>query len=674
MRGKYLFMGLAALAFLALGTQAMGLTLVRDGQAVSVIVVAKDGSLSANKAAQELQYHLQKMSGATVPIVTDDALPAEMPETQILIGPSAQIGAVGFTVPELAPEGFVIRALDNALVIVGDDNGDNGPAEQFFFGNVEQCGTYYGVIDLLQDQFGCQWIWPGEIGEYIPRRATVEVGDLNVVDEPALKRRHMRLVLRKMRNDTTNLLGNETLEKLKNDEMQWYRRMRMGRSAHPPRGHSFTDWWARYKDTNPEVFALLPNGQRGPSSARKPDYVKMCVANPAFWDLQLKEFKEMREQDPSRHDLSCCENDGKAGFCTCDLCKAWDVTINNLPREVINNLDAALVRELTPGGNDGLPECLSVRYAKWYNELARRVKEIDPEGVVTAYAYTRFREVPLGITLEPNMIVGYVGFNGYPRTLSQRAIDRRDYLGWAHPGVRMYIRPNAPHYAGNGHPFNVAREMAEDFQFCINHGTYMTDYDSMIGYWAAWGPTYYVLARQMWEGGDVDPEMLLDEWFNGFGSAERQVREYYDFWERYIISASFAMGARQRGVPETYTPEVMAEARRRLANAVEAAPEGDESIKAKLENIAMCLTNTELSVKAELLAREVGEDEAKKAELKAVMEELVAHRRKMAPRNVVNVYAMTRGEMGSGGYWKGSRLPWNLVADFEAGEGALLID
>jgi len=51
--------------------QAEPLTLVQDGQPTAAIVLAAEPTRAAQFAAAELQYHLRKMTGATVPMVTD---------------------------------------------------------------------------------------------------------------------------------------------------------------------------------------------------------------------------------------------------------------------------------------------------------------------------------------------------------------------------------------------------------------------------------------------------------------------------------------------------------------------------------------------------------------------------------------------------------------------------
>ncbi|MCA1808568.1 MAG: hypothetical protein LC725_03780, partial [Lentisphaerae bacterium] len=62
---KMLWLGLAV----ALVNVAAAVELVRDGQPMAQIVVAQEALPQVRTAAGELQYYLEKMSGALLPIV-----------------------------------------------------------------------------------------------------------------------------------------------------------------------------------------------------------------------------------------------------------------------------------------------------------------------------------------------------------------------------------------------------------------------------------------------------------------------------------------------------------------------------------------------------------------------------------------------------------------------------
>src|SRR5690606_21904887 len=77
--------------------------LVRDGKAQGVIVAPAKPSAVAREAVHELQYHLQRASGATLPVMdkkSADALPPD--RVRIVIGEAA-----------LPQESFRVETRDN---------------------------------------------------------------------------------------------------------------------------------------------------------------------------------------------------------------------------------------------------------------------------------------------------------------------------------------------------------------------------------------------------------------------------------------------------------------------------------------------------------------------------------------------------------------------------------
>ena len=80
------------------------------------------------------------------------------------------------------------------------------------------------------------------------------------------------------------------------DVLTWMRRMKMGRSANFRFGHAFTSYWEKYKDADPDIFALNGNGQRKP--VKRPERVKMCPTNPELSKLIVKEWKENYQKNP----------------------------------------------------------------------------------------------------------------------------------------------------------------------------------------------------------------------------------------------------------------------------------------------------------------------------------------------------------------------------------------
>ncbi len=183
-----LVMGAIILAMLP--SRAVAISLVEAGRPTSVIVTADAPSASQRKAAEELQYHVQRMSGATLPIVREqDAAPGA--SAVILVGQSRRLAALGIDTSAFPPETLLVRTAPGVLILAGEDGGSRR-ADASYADDSSRTGTLYAVYDFLQDQLGCRWLWPGPTGEVIPRCATVRVDALNVQETPRLFRRHFR--------------------------------------------------------------------------------------------------------------------------------------------------------------------------------------------------------------------------------------------------------------------------------------------------------------------------------------------------------------------------------------------------------------------------------------------------------------------------------------------------
>ncbi len=172
----------AALALLAcVGAEAASgpFVLVRDGRPAATIVLAREPSENARLAAAELAKYVEAMSGAKLPIATDDAPPAG---PLVLVGPSRLTAEIpGLEIPsgrtkDLREEGFAIRTHGDRLVLAGND------AHPYL-------GTRYAVVEFLH-RLGVRWFLPGERGEVVPRTKTIEVGPLDVVQRPSFPLRN----------------------------------------------------------------------------------------------------------------------------------------------------------------------------------------------------------------------------------------------------------------------------------------------------------------------------------------------------------------------------------------------------------------------------------------------------------------------------------------------------
>jgi len=658
------------------------LTLVEDGKPRSVIVIPRDWLRWQKLAADELQYHLRRMSGATVPVVTEDKYKEKPGETLVLVAQGKRVSGLGIDTTELEPETLIIKAAGNALILVGEDGTqearlrepDGRDIHPHSLLALTRTGSLFAVYELLEKQLGCRWVFPGDLGAAVPKRATVTVpGDLDIRRTPRLAQRNMRsslstrdkqvAIYTKALRQFPDLL--KVYDQLSAEEGMWMLRMRLGRKCYFPYGHAFTKWWDLYgkakpvppkivamgdvldepdagdapddegdddefseddapaKEASPEIemqpgqvglFALQPDGSRGCQERGNAQYVKMCVSNPALWDLLIERFRKQLDASPDfpLKVLNICENDGGSGFCTCERCRAWDASTGGKPRMQRGKV------------------ILSARYARFFNEMARRVREVHPEAWVVAYAYSWYQPAPRTVTVAPNALIGITDFSRYPMSEGGRAHARRTYAGWARGGARMILRPNAFHYFNGRRPFVVTHEMADDLKFMLERNLWGTDFDGFFGYWATSGPTNYVVARMQWDT-DADVEELLEEYYGAFGVLGPVVREYFDFWEQKT----------KDGIGDL--PEALVKGRGILAKAQPLLEEADPDDVERFRNIEHGLTHAELMQKA----RRPKEGEEDREKLIEAAKALMDFRHEVVTLNVTNLLRMTLQDVGS---------------------------
>jgi len=162
-------------------SSAQDAMLAEGGQAEAAIVIASDASEFARWLAGDLAGHLKKLSGAELPIVTADHLPAGKPLV-VLGGPQANPLAAAAEQKQLArfadlkPDGFVLKRieLDGVQVLLAGGN--------------DEAATMYAAYELLE-RLGIVFQLTNDI---IPqRKPDLAMPALDVRIEPALKHRGM---------------------------------------------------------------------------------------------------------------------------------------------------------------------------------------------------------------------------------------------------------------------------------------------------------------------------------------------------------------------------------------------------------------------------------------------------------------------------------------------------
>jgi len=511
-------MKLTLLLFLTLAhvsTVLAGIVLVREGKPQAVIIVP-DGlykqvqkpaeqltgnGVSVPLAAVELADYIGKISGVRPQIATETQK-GVVAASRIYIG---HCKANADLAPE--PEEIVIATRGADLHISGGDSGPGGMSCQ---------GTLFAVYDFIERELGVRWLFPGEHGDVVPKRATITIGEFSRREQPRIEKRKVRNVAVSREDTYAPVLEKwgvpmDAWKAAQGEAMSgpWYRRMRLGQRIEVNGGHAFHGWWEKYGAAHPDWFALQPDGTR----TQKPVRERLCKSNPQLWDeiarVKIAEFKA----DPALLTASISPNDGGPNkFCMCAACRALD------PADAPKRLnDSQLIDPATKQPFADYPS-LSDRVFTFFNEVAARVGKDMPDRSLVAYAYSAYRSLPVKVKkLEPNLIIGYVGLN----------LDEID--AWSQIAPKLFIRPNDLGPAIDlGMPRNHAAHLAKAVKFSVEHKAIGFDFDNGHGNWSAYGLDYYVLCKALWNP-DLDVAATIADYCRAaYGPAADVMIKYHD--------------------------------------------------------------------------------------------------------------------------------------------------
>ncbi len=535
--------------------------IVADGQSTAQIVISGQPTRMAKFAALELQSYIEKLSGANLPIVSE---PGD-DRVHIYVGKSVHTERLGIAVDELQGGAFRMVSGLGWLALLGPD-ADYAPPEPWGrmrgraetervnrewqaiagepFGNpfhwhymhyhpklevweFDDAGTLNAVYAFLRD-LGVRWYAPGELGEVVPRVATIELPQVDRVVEADFPVRNLRY------GYAQHGLGEVGLWNFRLGFNPGHRKL-----GHVQAGHGLK-WVLLHPDmyqAHPEFYALR-NGVR--------DTVHPCLSSEGLFDKHLIYIRAMLDH----YDEPMVNVDMPDGFggvtCECDRCQAQ------------------LTPERGPTGRK------SDYVWSYIDRLAREIHRSHPGRMIGALSYSAYREPPLEIEqMSPNLAITECRWrsNFHDKEEAERSRNLRQSWLEKLPSGEYYIwdyylhsRPGSrgiPAYF----PELIAGDLRElrgdsqgDMIEIYQHQEY-SDFrpiDLGFGYdpLAVMHLNVYVTAQFLWDA-DTDLEALLDEYYTlYYGPAADEMREFIEYsqqnWHGMRRDAARIDGALQR--------------------------------------------------------------------------------------------------------------------------------
>ncbi len=491
---RNLFLLVLVLITIGCSSDEESLYLFRDGEAKAVIVVQEafadtNIEVAVVEAMEEFQYFVERATGKQLPVTTAEQT-TNIPEEhlRVVIGPGALTESLGVDVSSFSEETWHIEEIDNHLVLTG-----RTPE-----------AVRWSVHRFVDRFMGVRWLWPGEIGTYVPMSNTVSFpSGTRITDQPPLQWRNLSM------RPPSDLRG---------EISEWMMRHMMGGDRSNLRvGHSFGGWWNRYGEEHPDLFAdnrgMFPYRTHSVTGRRLSERMELCVSNPKVDEFIIREWQEAGKPDH----WNIGNNDIHGRHCLCDNCLAMDEP----PGQPLDHIWYSHADRVAPN--------LTARYVKFWVRLLEKMREIHPDVTLGAYAYSDYHFGPsFDIDLE-GMVISFVGAYW----------EYEDWMAWERTGARMILRPNWWH-TGEVAPHMPLREQGNFFRLAYENGMLAFNFDSIMGYWGAQGPLYYLIARLGIQP-DRPVDEIITEYAGAFGPAKPAILKYLNYWDEKAEKAVYGI-------------------------------------------------------------------------------------------------------------------------------------
>ena len=631
---------------------------IKDGKVVfSGIVIPSQPVQELQVAADELAYHLEKLGGEKIPIIS--AREVKAGKKYFYLGHCKN--NLHLKAWKLPRHTGVIEITDKSINIAGRDSHRKASANQ------RSRGTLLAVYEFLERFAGFRWIWPGESGVVIPEHRNLVLKEQIVPVKPLLLSSGWRQIGSAMKEAWQD---RKNWERFFEDQRVWLRRHRFVADNNFYHGHAFLDYYAKYKNTNPGLFNLLPDGTRRPSpfgwNANVPKYISMCVTNPELVDIIVQKWS----RGDRRRMLNLNEND-TSGKCVCDNCLTADNSPipNDVRRaEAKKYFDAGLkeiaAKQKVSRQNSAWQKALgslSDRYCHFYLAAQKEADKIDPNHLIMGLIYANYNEPPTDkIKLNERIILRFCPPFMYPWTDEKVERYKQIWGGWAKTGAKLMFRPNFTH---DGHHFPVQyHEVFYDlFTYSVKNGMIASDMDSLTGHYGTQGLLNFVIAT-LNHNVDRPLAQMEDDFYSAFGNAKGRIKEYFDYVTKISMKSGFkdpfqAANTNEGGLlwvdlcrvaHMMFTPEVMAKCKTILDAA--AATPGLKTVEVeRIKILQYGLENARLTMAAQAKFRKYKEGNFKNRRDfedfdKAVIE-LDAYRASVEHTNALNMSHIRRIEL-----------------------------
>ena len=445
----------------------------------STLIVVPDGPLPSDlgAAARLLQTYLRQTLGARdgFSVLAESQVAAGEKRAVLALGPTRW--SAGLKLAGLWRDGFIIRRTGSTIVIVG------GQAR----------GTFNGAVAFLDRVCGVRFYMPGKLFTHVPRRKNVQVGQLDLVEEPYVRATSM-----------SGASGPGVADWLRSNNAL----SRTGLAG--THQHSMWEMFPpeKYAAQSPEIYPILQGQRYIPRNARDQAW-QPCFSEPKLIDAARESIDAHFAAHPEHIWVALSIQDSRV-MCQCARCNAF--------------YDAHRGRDPTLG----MLQAYSEIYWGFMNRVAPLVAAKHPGKLLCGLAYGTTRQPP-AFKLQPNILV-FTNF--HVAELPADGFIKAQASGKSRVEEWLAV---ASHYGNHdwhqGFGYLMPRIYSGFWSDYLRHLKARTPitYQHAEAYpnWGLDGPKLYVLGRQWWNP-DVDPQAVWRQLCDDlFGRAGKPMFAYF---------------------------------------------------------------------------------------------------------------------------------------------------
>lgn len=465
--------------------------LVINGSSDYQIVLPEIPIVVEAQAAKVIQDYIYRISGAILPIVDDNSYSGRH---GIWVGTASKFRFANFSEYNLTQDGFLIRTVDDELILTGG----------------EGKGVLYAAYTFLDKYLGCRKF--SKEATYVPQNSTISLEQIHDVENPAFAFRE-----------------NYYHEVWDQEYMDWHKL-----NSVSDRLGTQSDWGLFvhtfgtllnpevYGQEHPEYFSYY-EGQRHAGMIPSWDgkhlqpAAQLCLTNPDVLEIVCENLKKEMEKKPDALYWSVSQNDN-VNFCRCADCSALDAQYAAFrPEEKMLSTHSG--GSYTALGSGSL--------VHFINQVADRF----PDKIISTLAYQYTRVPPRGILPRDNvniMLCSIESSRNDPIVVGDPDF-RDDLIGWGKLTRNIFVWDYVIRFSNLLAPFPNLYILQPNLQFFHENGVSMVFEQGNRDVGGEFAELRaYLISRLLWNP-HIDFEKEMNEFLEGYyGDAAEDIKAYID--------------------------------------------------------------------------------------------------------------------------------------------------